>query len=141
MTELYTSRWANRDLAHLACVPVGISRGTPKWQLPYRYRMLRSLAPSLEAFVIEDEGEFSVVYRRQLEVLGPERIVSDITRISEQHGGLPLCLLCFERLDEPGGWCHRRVLADWIEKNVGVEVPELVPGMIQADDPAQERLF
>jgi uncharacterized protein YeaO (DUF488 family) len=138
VTELYTSRWANRDLAHLDVVPVGISRGVPRWRTPYRYKLLRLLAPSREAFGISEPQEFERAYKAELEKIGLERIVSELWRISEEHGGRPLVMLCWER---PGEFCHRRVLADWIEKNVGVEVPELVPGMIQADDPAQERLF
>jgi hypothetical protein len=136
--ELYTSRWANRELAHLDVVPVGISRGVPRWRTPYRYKLLRLLAPSREAFGISEPQEFERAYRAGLEKIGLEGIVSELWRISEEHGGRPLVMLCWER---PGEFCHRRVLADWIEKNVGVEVPELVPGMIQADDPAQERLF
>ena len=31
-------------------------------------------------------------------------------------------LLCFEKAGE---FCHRRLVAEWIEKGTGVEVPEL----------------
>ena len=57
LPKLFTSRWANRDLAHLACQPVGISRGAPRFPVPYRYKMARELAPSRQAFGIEDPEE------------------------------------------------------------------------------------
>lgn len=71
--ELFTSRWANRELAHLQCKPVGISRGVPRWRTPYRWKLLRDLAPSREAFAIEDWDAFAAAYRAGLKELGTRR--------------------------------------------------------------------
>ncbi len=125
MLKVYTSRWANKDLAHLSCQPVGISRGKPRWRLPYRYRVLRQLAPSREVFSIEDPDEFTAAYLAQLAELGAEKVVSDLAQIAAEHGGRPLVLLCFE---PPGEWCHRRTLSGYLEREAGIEVPELRPG-------------
>jgi hypothetical protein len=139
LPRLFTSRWANRDLANLACLPVGISRGVPRWPLPYRYRTFRALAPSRKVFGIEDECEFAEAYKAQLETLGVEEIIAGLAGISQGHNnGRPLVLLCWEK---PGQFCHRRLLANWIEKSVGVEVPELVSGMVPRDNRAPETLF
>jgi hypothetical protein len=51
---LYTSFWANVVLANLDVVPVGVSRGTPRFRVPYRYRLLRVLAPSRDVFCIDN---------------------------------------------------------------------------------------
>jgi hypothetical protein len=96
LPALFTSRWQNKKLAELGVVPVGISRGTPRFKLPYRYRMLRLLAPYREAFGIEDNEGFERTYLRQLEELGVEYIANRLRRISHEHGGRPLVLLCFE---------------------------------------------
>lgn len=125
--QLFTSRWADKTLARLDAVPVGISRGAPRWSLPYRYRTMRELAPSREVFGIEDPGEFAEAYRTGLDEIGVERIVSGLSRIAEEEGGKPLILLCWER---PGEFCHRRVLSGWLHERTGVEVPELVPGVL-----------
>ena len=141
LPKLYTSRWASKDLARLSCVPVGISRGVPKWPLPYRYRMFRELAPSREVFGIEDHDEFAEAYKAQLGALGLEKIVSGLARIGEEHGGRPLVLLCFEDVLGKGDQCHRLVFARWFEERAGIEVPELSAGMIEGTFTMQEKLF
>ena len=137
--ELFTSRWANRDLAHLDVTPVGISRGVPRWRLPYRYKKLPMLAPSREAFRIEDPKEFERVYRTELEEIGAERITQALRVISQEHGGKPLVCLCWER---SGEFCHRRVWADWWLEQTGQRVPELeANAVVEQHKPAQKTLF
>lgn len=139
MPELYTSRWANKELAHLRCQPVGISRGTPRFLTGYRYKLARELAPDDRAWNAEDEDGFEVAYRAGLEEIGLEVILDGLARIREEAGGLPLVLLCYER---PGEWCHRRLLADWLHEQAGVTVPELAPGDLpQREEAPEMRLF
>jgi hypothetical protein len=137
--ELYTSHWGNKELTDLAAVPIAISRGKPRWRLPYRYRVLGQLAPSREVFGIEDPNRFDEAYRRQLDELGVERVLCELGRIGAQHGGTPLVLLYWEPPEQP---CHRRVLARWLEERAGVVALELESGMIPyASPPNQEPLF
>jgi hypothetical protein len=141
---LLTSHWRNPELAELDAVMVGISRGVPRWSLPYRYKLVRSLAPGDEAWQMEDEEAFEASYRAQLDELGAETILACLERISEQHCGKPLCLLCWERLDgsDPHEWCHRRVLADYLEQRTGTSILELAPGDLpRRPDIPQPSLF
>lgn len=132
------SRWANRDLTHLACQPVGISRGTPKFRVGYKYRIMRELAPSRGSFGLADPQAFDEAYRQGLEELGLDRILGKLARISQEAGSLPLVLLCFEAL--PGD-CHRGLLAAWLREH-GVEIRELAPGdILQHENVAEPRLF
>jgi hypothetical protein len=119
---------------------VAISRGVPRWPLPYEYRTLRMLAPSREVFAIEDAEAFEQAYRKQLDDLGAEEITSGLSRLSDEHGGTPLVLLCWERL-ERGEYCHRRAFASWYEEQTGIEIPELVAGVIEEKVTNQGRLF
>ena len=136
--RLYTSRWANRDLAHLRCLPVGISRGTPKFKTGYRYRLLRELAPSREAFGLDDPEEFAAAYRAGLEEIGLDAIMMKLERITEESGNLPLVLLCYEA--DPAD-CHRGLLLAWLREQ-GVEIAELEPGMLaKKPDAPQLALF
>jgi hypothetical protein len=41
--------------------------------------------------------------------------------------GDDVTLMCFEKLESPGDFCHRRLVARWFEKNLEVEVPEWQP--------------
>ncbi len=136
--RLFTGRWQNKELAELECVPVGISRGAPRFPTGYRYKLARELAPGDRAWAEEDWGRFADEYRRQLEELGVEAIVGRLGRISEEAGGAALVLLCFEEAPQD---CHRGLLLDWLRER-GVEVRELSPGDLpQRPDSPQPRLF
>ncbi len=138
MIELFTTRWANKDLAHLNAQPVGISRGVPRFRTPYRYKLARELAPGDVAWSTPDWESFTVAYRGQLEGLGVEAILGRLERISAQSGGLPLVLLCFER---DAGDCHRGLLAGWLREQ-GVEIRELGAGDVaQHEGAAEPTLF
>ena len=142
--EVYTSHWRNPLLEDVDAVIVSISRGQPRWRLPFRYRRLRSLAPGDEAWQTEDEEAFEASYRAQLDALGAETILADLERINQEYGGKPLCLLCWERLDgsDLDEWCHRRVLADYIKERTGTSIPELTPGDLpRRSDISQLSLF
>jgi hypothetical protein len=99
--------------------------------------VLRSLAPSDETWASKDLREFEESYVRQLEALGAEKILTDLERIG---GGRPCVCLCWERPHEP--FCHRWVLASFVERETGTTIPELEAGMIpERWDAAELRLF
>ena len=128
--RLYTSRWANRELARLPVVPVGISRGVPRWPLPYSYRMARLLAPSRTTFELESDAEFEAAYLREMEAAGAEKIAAMLSKISAEEGGADLCLLCYEDV-HAGQVCHRRMFADWWMRKAGQEVEELTQNSVR----------
>ena len=139
--DLFTSRWANRELAHLACLPVGISRGVPMFPLAYPCKLARWLAPSGATFALEDPLAYEASYVAPLEDLGVRTILERLEKISREAGGLPLCLLCFEDLSKPGAWCHRQHLSAWL-RGRGVEIRELGPGYLpRRPDAPQQALF
>lgn len=91
---------------------VSIARGEPKW---YEGPSAKYLAPTWEMQKIEDEEEFKKVYiKRVLEGIGAKKIVKNL------DGWI---LLCWEI---PGVFCHRRVLAEWVESECGIIIPEWV---------------
>ncbi len=119
---------------------MSISRGEPRWRLPFAYRRLRALAPGDEAWRAPDRQRFEEAYTAQLEELGAERIMGDLEQISEEHGGKPLCLLCWERPTDD--YCHRWTLSAWLMEQAEVEVPELEHGMLEKrPDAPQQALF
>ena len=137
--DLFTSRWANKDLADLACQPVGISRGTPRFRTGYRYRLLRDLAPDDKTWgFLDDPDAFRHSYLDQLHRLGADAILARLEVVS---GGLPVVCLCYEKVLR-GEICHRRYLADFLESEAGVQVPELEPGMLPRRlDATEQTLF
>ena len=89
---------------------VAISQGT-------RYftgRCYKALAPPRELIKIEDEPLFRKLYHEQvLSKLDPATVYREL--------GEDAILLCWE---SPGKFCHRRVVAEWLEKALDIKVPE-----------------
>jgi len=90
---------------------VAISRGVPKG---FKGRRYMPLAPATWALVREpDEAVFREKFMRQLERLDARATVEAL--------GEDAILLCWEK---PGEFCHRRVVAEWLERELGTSVTE-----------------
>jgi len=95
---------------------VAISRSLPRgWQ----GRVYRPLAPS---WALVKAGlppaELIRAYRAEvLDKIKPQKVLDDL-------GGDDFIMLCWE---PPGQFCHRQVVATWLKKELGLEVPEFNP--------------
>jgi len=64
-----------------------------------------------------DEAAYAIEYQRDvLCKLDAAKVVEDL--------GSDAVLLCWEA---PGKFCHRRLVAAWLEEALGIEVPEYPP--------------
>jgi len=101
--------------------PVRISQGKPKWDT--KAKEYGKLAPPWDLVNRYHNGlvnpaEYTEEYhRRVLSNLDPKAVLEEIIRLF----GADATLLCFEKA---GDFCHRRLVADWIEKGTGVVIPE-----------------
>ena len=94
---------------------VAISLGVPRGWKGARCTVL---APPRPLIKIMDPATFIPLYRAQvLDRLDPHKIIQDL-------GGDDFVMLCWE---PPGKFCHRQVVAAWLKKELGLEVPELNP--------------
>jgi hypothetical protein len=102
---------------------VGISRGTPRG-IGAGFRHFRPLNPTREMLSLPDD-EFDCQYAELLSRLDP----SDTwAALHELAGGAEPVLLCFERPPfSDANRCHRRQVAAWLERRLGVDVPEYDP--------------
>ena len=92
---------------------VAISLGVPRG---WRGTRCIVLAPPRPLIKIMDPKTFIPLYRAQvLDKLDPHKIIKDL-------GGDNFIMLCWE---DPGVFCHRRVVAAWVQKHTGVLVKEL----------------
>lgn len=135
--DLATSRYqAGAIIKASGRLPVGITKGHPRWKLPYQLatnvRILGAVGPG--EFVEKDRDRFSVLYRRRMEGIGFQTVHDTLEGIAPDDGRL--VLLCYEDVHKPGEWCHRQVFAAWWESHTGQAVPELPP-----DIPIQTGLF
>ena len=116
--QIVTASWFTALPSHY--VRVGISRGTPRAH-PAGYRRYRTLAPGSWFNSVPDE---EYVRRYTAEVLAPlssKALIADLLRIS---GGSPVALLCFERCQTDDGWCHRGLVARYLEHEAGLQIHE-----------------
>jgi hypothetical protein len=90
---------------------VSIALSAPKW---YHGRRYPALAPRPKMLKL-NEATYRVEYQKILDKLDPQKVFDDL--------GEDAILLCWEA---PGKFCHRRLVAAWLEKHLGITVPELV---------------
>jgi len=77
-------------------------------------RRYKALAPPRELIDIKDEALFRKLYHEQvLAHLDPATVYREL--------GEKAILLCWE---SPGKFCHRRVVAEWLEKALNIKVDE-----------------
>jgi hypothetical protein len=123
---IYTARYNNRTIASSGLTPIRITLGAPRFRLPYRIAETdKRFAPSREIFHTHDRAIFEVAMREQLDRELGDRGLDVLRGYDEAHGTNGLVLLCFEDLRKPGVWCHRQIVAAWIEERFGMVVPEL----------------
>jgi len=89
---------------------VSIALKTPEW---FQGRRYPALAPRLDMLPLE-EADYRREYQIILDRLDPRQVYEDL--------GPEAILLCWE---PPGVFCHRRLVAAWLEERLEVEVPEL----------------
>ncbi|MFF7586721.1 DUF488 family protein [Kitasatospora purpeofusca] len=122
---LFTSRF--QQFRPEQGVPVRITRGAPRFRLPYQLlHTVAELAPGA-AYFNRPQPEFTAAYRADLAALGAHRIAERLGAIAEQEREQRLVLLCFEDLAKPNEWCHRRIFAEWWLEATGDQVRELGP--------------
>jgi len=64
--------------------------------------------------------EYAIEYQREtLNKLDPTKVFEEL--------GFDVVLLCWEA---PGKFCHRRLVAEWLEEALSIEVPEYMPRKI-----------
>lgn len=91
---------------------VAIARGVPRG---YKGRRYMPLAPSWALIKITDEKLYTKRYKTEvLDKLDPQSVYTDL--------GPDTILLCWE---PPGQFCHRRLVATWLEDALGIKIDEL----------------
>lgn len=107
----------------------------PKWFTGSSYQLLAPTYPILQLAI---EEEYTVVFNKKvLSHLRAKDIVESLRIIG---GGKDVAILCYEK---PEDFCHRHLVAEYLEKNLKINVFELgrefdkrVNGRIESGKPA-----
>jgi uncharacterized protein YeaO (DUF488 family) len=70
---------------------------------------------------ITDPEEFRRRYRHRLHSKTP-KVLAELAELQEAYAPLPLLLCCFE---PAGTFCHRTLLAEWLQEHLDEMIPEL----------------
>lgn len=110
MKEIYTSYYANIRKLPRYIEPLGISVGKNKYFPMLRYDL--RLAPTFPMLRMPRE-EYDKRMRARLERLDAEQVYNSFPD--------KVALICYEKYND---WCHRRMVAEWLEDELGIVVPE-----------------
>ena len=96
---------------------VSIAQGTPKW---FKGKLYLPLCPPWDLIKkVKEDGDIEYYtqeyYKRVLSKLDPVKVYNDL--------GEDAVLLCWEK---SGEFCHRYIVAVWLEKHLGVKIEEYV---------------
>ena len=100
---------------------ISISRSAPKF---YHGPEFKTLAPSYPMLKMTRD-DYNQAYKKILLKLDPQKVYNELTALAK--GEEPI-LLCWERSNT---WCHRRLVAEWLEKFLGVEITEV--GLLRSE--------
>ena len=79
------------------------------------------LAPPAEIIKIEDEELYTkLYYEKVLNKLNPQDVYNQL--------GENAVLLCYEKwadIESGKAFCHRRIVAKWLEDNLGIKINEI----------------
>ena len=118
--KIYTSYFANlKNLEKEDIFPIGICCYPPKW---FNGPNLGAIAPTPDILEKYKSSHAEYEKRYKAEVLSIFKDVSTlINKISYISGGKDVALCCYEK---PSDFCHRHIVAKWLEEQAGIEVKE-----------------
>jgi len=113
--KIYTGNFANiKKYTAAGLFPVSIA-------LSARYfngALYRKLNPDY-SYMNDLESEYTPKFEQKLRNLSAKSVVKELEELSL---GKDVVLLCHEKAGE---FCHRRLVADWLNRELGIDVPEL----------------
>ena len=121
--EIYTSYFAKVKSIPDDIIPIAICGGIPFYWKGLWYK---KVAPSIKFFTEWKQNHDNDFYVEHFnaEVLAkhtPDEVVSELFALA--NGADKICLICYEK---PGDFCHRHLVADWLNATGKYNVQEWV---------------
>ena len=116
---IYTSYFSNAKRLEAAGVRViGISLFPPKW---FTGISMKQVAPTYSIFTARGLSDEQYEKRFNREVLAKVDVWNFYQLLERFSGGQDVALCCFEKDRKD---CHRLLVAEWLQRGLGIEVPE-----------------
>lgn len=131
--KIYTSYFAKAAILRKAgIVPIGVALWPPRF---FRGISMKQVAP--RRYMLDDrltDEEYIRMYRNDvLRLVDARSFIQDLERASR---GMDVALCCFEK---PGDFCHRHILAKWLNEQTGIEVSEFGVAESKQETPKPEQ--
>lgn len=102
---------------------VSISLYPPKW---FEGPCVKILAPNEETFNTKDREEYIRLYKAQLDEIPTRKFHRILARVTDDYTtDIELC--CYESLKEPDEFCHRTILAEYLNERIGSNIITVDP--------------
>ena len=122
--KIYTSYFSNANRLGAAGVKqIGISLFPPKW---FTGVSMKQVAPTMTLFKSTWLNDEQYERRFRQEVLSKVDAWDFYQRLERVSDGKDVALCCFEKDRKD---CHRKLVAEWLERELGIEVPEFEEAM------------
>ena len=115
---IYTSYFAKLKSLPNNIVPISICGKAPDWYTGLQYK---KLAPKYDFFMEWKKNHDNEYYikcfnEQVLSKLNATDVILDLSRICYcfNVGECDICLICYEK---PTDFCHRHLVADWLNQN------------------------
>lgn len=119
--RIYTSYFGNIRRLPTDLVCISICGKAPNWYEGLQYKVV---APKYKFFMEWKENKDNDFYiehfnKEVLDMLSVKKVYDDLEKMTK---GRDCVLLCYER---PEDFCHRHLVAKWLEDNLNISVIEL----------------
>lgn len=118
--KIYTSYFANLKKLPNDVVPIAICGKSPTGYKGLEYKVLAPKYGFFQEWKQNHDNDFYIkhFYDEVLNKLDAKRVCENLQILS---GGQDVALICYEK---PGDFCHRHLVAEWLSKELGIEVNE-----------------
>lgn len=118
--KIFTSYFANLKNIPPDIIPISICGKAPENYNGIQYKVLAPKYGFFMEWKKNQDNEFYIQHFNSevLASLKPQDIYDNFIRVSR---GKDVVLICYEK---PGDFCHRHLVADWLSKNLNIEVLE-----------------
>lgn len=113
---IYTSYFGNLKHIPENIIRVSICAKAPNWYNGLQYK---KLAPKYDFFMKWKETHDNNYYIEHfnsevLDKLNANDVIEELVGVLDIDEDIDICLLCYEK---PSDFCHRHLVADWLNKN------------------------
>ena len=103
---------------------ISIARRSPRGFADFK--VCHQLAPNFANWNTVSHDRYLVLFERQLAQLDPQKMYDELYKmVATERCPVEPVLLCWEKPPlSPANWCHRRMVAEWFERTLKIQVPE-----------------